>query len=368
MRVPHTRPGVWPGTIPPGRFAAGIVRDRASVERALGTARSGGPGPPGPVRDSDAPGAGHPDSSEIPTLVMLGLPDDTGVALNGGRVGAAEAPSAFRAALAGYGTPFDLERAAVVRVRVLDAGDVVSAEGHDEEALHETHRRVTEAVRAIHDAGFVPVCVGGGHDLTYPSVRALAEHVADASEAKAAGPNDAAGSLGGINVDAHLDVREEVGSGMAFRRLIENGHLDARRFTVLGASRFVHAREHAGWLEDGGAAVFGIGAVHDDAATVDHAFSLAFGSVLARPVLPGFVTIDLDAIDGAYAPGVSAVNPSGLDVATVAGIAERAGRTPGVRHFDLMELSPPYDVDGRTARVAALLFLHFVAGFMERAS
>lgn len=339
MRVPHTRVGAWPGTIPPGRFAAAIERDWVEL-----------------------------DASERPTLVILGLPDDSGVALNGGRVGAAEGPSAFRAALAGYGTPFDLEREAVTRVRVLDAGDVFPAEGRDEKALRETHRRVTEAVRAVHDAGFLPVCVGGGHDLTYPSVRALAGHVLGASGTRMPASKGAAPPLGGLNVDAHLDVRQEVGSGMPFRRLIEKGHLDASRFAVLGASRFVHAGEHVRWLAEGGAAVFGIDAVRDDAAaTIDHAFSLAFGSALARPTLPGFVTIDLDAIDGAYAPGVSATNPFGLEVATVAGIAERAGRTAGVRHFDLMELSPPYDVDGRTARVAALLFLHFVAGFEERA-
>jgi len=361
MRVPHTRPGVWPGTIPHGRFAAVIQRDWAAVEGVAVAA--GAVEPVEPARDR-----AEPDPSVRPTLVMLGLPDDAGVALNGGRVGAAEGPSAFRAALAGYGTPFDLERAAVTRVRVLDAGDVVPAEGRDEAALHETHRRVTEAVRAVHEAGFVPVCVGGGHDLTYASVRALAEHVVDASRAQAPGPTGPDRPLGGLNVDAHLDVREEVGSGMPFRRLIEGGHLDASRFAVFGASRFVNASEHVRWLREGGAAVFGVGAVRDDTATVDHAFSLAFGSVLARPVAPGFVTIDLDAIDGAYAPGVSAVNPCGLGVATVAGIAERAGRTPGVRHFDLMELSPPHDVDGRTARVAVLLFLHFVAGFMDRAS
>jgi formimidoylglutamase len=339
MRVPHTRPGVWPETIPSGRFAAAIERDRA-----------------------------EPNPSGRPTLVMLGLPDDAGVALNGGRVGAAEGPSAFRAALAGYGTPFDLERGAVTGVRVLDAGDVVPAEGRDEAALHDTHRRVTDAVRVVHEAGFVPVCVGGGHDLTYASVRALAEHVVDGSRARAPGPRSPDRPLGGLNVDAHLDVREAVGSGMPFRWLIDGGYLDARRFAVLGASRFAHASEHARWLGEGGAAVFGVGAVRDDTGTVDHAFSVAFGSVLARSMAPGFVTIDLDAIDGAYAPGVSAVNPSGLDVPTLADIAERAGRTPGVRHFDLMELSPPHDVDGRTARVAALLFLHFVAGFMERAS
>jgi arginase family enzyme len=56
----------------------------------------------------------------------------------------------------------------------------------------------------------------------------------------------------------------------------------------------------------------------------------------------------------------------GLSVECAARFAEEAGRRAEVRHFDIMELSPPHDVDGRTARVAALLFMQFVAGFAER--
>lgn len=340
LKIPHTRPGVWP-EVRAGRLAGAIERDVTLVE----------------------PGGGPPrDGGGRPAVVLLGLPDDSGIALNHGRVGAAEGPSAFRTALAAYGTPFDLERRAGAGVRILDAGDVVTAEGGDAEALHETHRRIAEAVRAIHDVGCVPVCVGGGHDLTFPAVRALAEYVAEGSDGPAVSP------LGGLSVDAHLDVREAVGSGMPFRRLIEDGHLNAGRFSVFGASRFVHAPEHVAWLRDRGATLFGVDRAREDEAAVDLAFSLAFGSVLARPASPGFVSVDLDAIDGAYAPGVSAVNPLGLDVSSVTTLAERAGRTAGVRHFDIMELSPPHDTDGRTARVAVLVFLHFIAGFAERAA
>ena len=340
MRVPHTRPGVWPD-VQASRFAAGIQRDMALVE---------------PVGDPPGEGGGRP------AVVLLGLPDDSGIALNRGRVGAAEGPTAFRAALAAYGTSFDLGRGGSPAVRVLDAGDVVPVGGAGADALHQTHRRVTDAVRAIHDAGHVPVCVGGGHDLTFPAVRALAENVAEGSGASERSP------LGGLSVDAHLDVREEVGSGRPFRGAIGGGYVDGGRFSVFGASRFVHAPEHVAWLRERGATLFGVDTVRKDEAAVDLAFSLAFGSVLARPAAPGFVSIDLDALDGAYAPGVSAVNPLGLDVLMVACLAERAGRTRGVRHFDIMELSPPHDPDGRTARVAVLLFLHFIAGLAGRAT
>jgi formimidoylglutamase len=324
MTVPFTRPGHWP-TIAPGRFAATIVRD----EEAISLPASAGPGMP-------------------PGIALLGLPDDTGVALNGGRLGAVSGPSAFRAALAAYGTPFDLARGGALDVRVVDAGDVMPIPGGTESSLLETHARVTDAVRALHDRGFLPVCVGGGHDLTLPSVRALSDVVGS--------------GVGGVSVDAHLDVRAEVGSGMPFRWLIEEEAVDPRRFTVFGAARFVHRADHVAWLEQKGVAVVGVEEARAGTAPEAEAFARALNGPAA------FVSIDLDALDGAVAPGVSAVNPDGLDVSAVARIAERAGREPAVRHFDLMELSPPHDEAGRTARVAAFVFLQFVAGFARRAS
>ncbi len=322
--IPHTVAGVWP-PLSDRRFASRIERD---VEAFLA-------------------GRGH---GAVSSLAVMGLPDDTGVALNHGRVGAAAGPGAFRAALARYGGSYDLERGAETTVPVVDAGDVLPVHGEGEEALLETHERVREAAAALYAAGLTPVFIGGGHDLTLPTVRAFAE---------ASG-----GPVGGINVDAHLDVRERVGSGMAFRRLLDEGRIDARRFVTFGAARFVHEAEHVRWLEGLGATLVGMERALAGEEEIARAFELATGRGDEAPRC--FVTLDLDAIDVTHAPGVSATNPAGLDVRTVTAIAERAGRSPAVGHFDLMELSPPHDTDGRTARLAALLFLHFVAGFAER--
>lgn len=322
--IAHTVPGLWP-PLDDTRFASRIERDVA------------------PFLEGRSPGA-------TPALALLGLPDDTGVALNRGRVGAAGGPAGFRAALARYGGSYDLARDTETVVPVVDAGDVLPARGDGEAALLETHERVREAASALYAAGLTPVFVGGGHDLTLPTVRAFAE---------ASG-----GPVGGINVDAHLDVRERVGSGMAFRRLLDEGRIDARRFVTFGAARFVHDAEHVRWLQGLGATLIGVERARGGDEEIGRAFQCATGSGDGTPRC--FVTLDLDAIDVAHAPGVSATNPDGLDVRTVTALAERAGRSPAVGHFDLMELSPPHDTDGRTARLAALLFLHFVAGFAER--
>ncbi len=327
--IPHTTSADWP-ELSAGRFAAGIRRD----------------------------------SPEGCAIALVGLPDDLGVRLNNGRVGAAMGPRAFRAALARYGTGFDGATGKdLSSVAVFDAGDVVPVPGVDEGALTATHDRVTSSLSTIHGMGLIPVCIGGGHDLTFPTVRALAQHIG--------------GPVGGINVDAHLDVRASIGSGMPFRSLIEGGHLDPKRFVTLGAGRFANLREHVEYLSSKRATIEYIDSVLSGRFGAREAFDRMLGSS-ADEAISGFVSVDLDAIDGSQAPGVSAVNPMGLSVGFVCDIARHAGKHPGVRHFDIMELSPPHDdpawnppttnAVGRTARVAALLFLSFIAGFAERGS
>jgi len=153
---------------------------------------------------------------------------------------------------------------------------------------------------------------------------------------------------------------------MPYRSLVEDGFLDPRRFVELGTGRFVNSPEHCEYARGQGVTIV----PGDDIATGAYSPQRAFGHAFSpshdgKPSL-GFVSIDLDCLDASVAPGVSAPCPMGLSLPVVAQIAAQAGRCREVRHFDLMELSPPHDDDGRTARVAAMLFLHFVSGFSER--
>ncbi len=289
LRIPHTASAKWPA-IAPSRFAAVIRRD-------------------------------SPAGCQV---ALLGLPDDTGVRLNHGRPGARRGPTAFRAALARYGAAGP---AAGPVTTVFDAGDVQPGR-----SLEETHRRVTLATAALLDAGLFPVAIGGGHDLTFPFVRAVA----------ARWPR-----LSGLYFDAHLDVRATAGSGMAFRRLIEDCGVAALH--LHGFRPLVNSLEHLQWFEGHG------GKTYEDGDTL----RLPKGRDL-------FVSFDLDVLDASHAPGVSALNPSGWNVREASDWIRACGVDPRVRCFDLMELNPLFDIDGRTARVAAHLFLTFLAGFARR--
>ncbi|HET7537963.1 MAG TPA: formimidoylglutamase [Candidatus Didemnitutus sp.] len=288
--VPHTSSPIWPGDIASDRFAATI----------------------------------QTKSAEGCAIALLGLPDDLGVKMNHGRTGAAGGPKAFRTALARYGAA---DPASGALPRVFDAGDIIPTG-----SLEKTHERVTEATAALLEQGLFPVAVGGGHDLTYPFVRAAAAKFS---------------KLAGIYFDAHLDVRETAGSGMAFRRLVHDCGISALH--LHGFRPFVNSREHVAWFKAHG------GKIYPEAAKA------------ALPSAKNLVaSFDLDVLDASHAPGVSATNPSGWTVGKAEEWVFACGASNRVRCFDLMELNPIFDVDGRTARVAAHLFLTFLRGFADR--
>lgn len=295
--IPHTRPADWPDR-PQGRFAATIATDLSAAPRCK--------------------------------AALLGMPDDLGVRLNQGRPGAAQGPAAIRAALARFGV--DSPAGGIRFAPILDAGDIIPAT-----TLAETHQRVTDAALAIHRMGLVPIGLGGGHDLTFPFVRAA---------------HQARNVRAGLYTDAHLDVRPTEGSGMPFRALFETCNL--RSLSIVGIRWFVNTDEHFRYFTSKGGTV-----IRRPATSMAQAAA-------HLPQEPCFVSIDLDAIDASQAPGVSALNPNGLTVEHVAAYAHAAGASPHCACFDIMELCPPHDEQGRTARVAAYILLRFLAGLAER--
>lgn len=270
-------------------------------------------------------------------VALIGLPDDTGVEMNNGRLGARQGPTAFRAALARYGVAMPLDEPGEGRAypRVFDAGDVVI--GAD---IHETHERISDVAEALVRRGLFPIGIGGGHDLTFALVRGVAR---------------AHGRMTGVYFDAHLDVRPEVGSGMPFRALIEGGF--AADLCCIGLNPLVTLHEHAEYFRSRGGRIALGPPPMSSPPPLQHFLS---------PGRPAFVSLDMDVFDSAHAPGVSAVNPCGLSPREVEPLVRAAGRMEDVHCFDIMELNPEYDIDGRTARLAAHMFLTFLRGLGER--
>jgi len=258
----------------------------------------------------------EPPQDKRQAIALLGMPDDTGVELNSGRPGAKEGPAAIRRALSKMGVDspqFDWPV-------VYDAGDVLPAD----DDLHESHRRVSEASAALVSAGLFPIGLGGGHDLTFAFVRGVINALPGNER-----------PLNGVYFDPHLDVRETTGSGMPFRRLIED--CGVRSLGLSGFDPVANSVAHLDWFREHGGEIVGLDA--------------------PPPKTPFFASFDMDALDAAYAPGVSAMNPCGFSPREAVGWATRMAASPNIRCFDVMELSPPNDDRDRTARLAAYIVL-----------
>ena len=289
--------------------------------------------------------------------VLIGVPFDEGVALGGGRPGADKGPTAFRQALIRFGTTYDAEQGIDFNyLRLADAGDLEVVPDN----VAATHEHLAGVVALILDAGAVPLVIGGGHDATFGSVKGL----------MAGAP-----SVAGINVDAHLDLREVVDglalsdvegritSGTPYRRILEELGLPGQNLVEFGLHGSVNSREHIRYAQKRGVPCLTLGQVREQG--IDAAFTDQL-RLLAGQAEALFVSVDLDVFAAAYAPGVSAPGAEGLTPEEGRQLALAAGRHPGIRLFELMELNPLFDVDERTSRLAVMLLCAFLAGLATR--
>lgn len=266
--------------------------------------------------------------------VILGCPTDEGVRRNGGRPGAAEAPAAIRRCL------YRLGVAGLEGLAICDLGDTPPAD--DLEATHARHRATV--ARVIGD-GKRLITLGGGNDLAYPDVAGLA---------------DAAAPVLAINVDAHYDVRADRprNSGTPYRQLLDEGHVAPRAFAVLGAQPFANAPAYTAYLAERGAQVVSL-----REARLRGLVAAARGLLADSHEGAVFWGLDMDVVNAAEAPGVSAPNALGMSGHELCALAELAGADPRTRLVELSEVNPRYDIDDRTARLAAVVLWHVLAGW-----
>ena len=255
---------------------------------------------------------------------LIGLPTDSHSSF---LRGAAGAPAAIRAALRSdhsnaateSGLELDLD------IAVEDMGDLALREDADDPA------RIRDAVEAAARDGAVPLCLGGDHMVTFPIVEGVAR---------------VHGPVNILHFDAHPDLYDDfegdpLSHASPFARIMERGL--ARRLVQVGVRTLNrHCREQA--------ERFGVEIVemrHFERATVP------------IPEGPLYVSIDLDALDPAFAPGVSHHEPGGLSVRDILAVLQRIGQP--IVGADVVEYNPTRDINGMTATVAAKLVKELAA-------
>jgi len=277
----------------------------------------------------------------VPVVAFIGYADDRAIVNGRGRAGAAQGPAELRKYLSRL-TPGD--RGQLDRLALRDLGDATADLG----TIEQVHAAVEETALAALSAGACVVLLGGGHDGAYASHSALLRAVT--------------GPVTAVNVDAHLDVRPLrdglITSGTPFRRLSERWG-ERYGVTEIGIQPQHNARAHREWATARGFPVLTLDEVRGRVPG-------AFAEALRLPAEAVAVSLDLDGVEAATAPGVSAPCPDGLSAAEAYACARLAGEDSRVRVLDVMELAPPYDADGRTARLGAAAIWHFLAALVGR--
>jgi formiminoglutamase len=274
------------------------------------------------VRDSSAESAGP--------AALLGFCSHEGVRRNKGRVGAAAAPAAIRAALGSLA--FHGSRA------VTDVGDVVVA-GED---LEDGQARAGRALTSMLDAGQLTFVLGGGHETAFASYLGVAGTAAVANGAR----------LGVLNLDAHFDLREAPvpSSGTPFLQMARAEAAAGRElnYAVVGISEPNNTRVLFDTAHE-----LDVKYLLDEDCTAER--TAAFVSAFLETVDIVYLTIDLDVLPAAVAPGVSAPAAYGVPLPVIASVCRQVAAGGKLFHFDVAELNPEFDIDNRTARVAARL-------------
>jgi agmatinase len=241
--------------------------------------------------------------------------------------GAAAAPPLIRAAIASPAGNNFSERGADLST-LADAGDLRLS---NDAAV--ARRDIHAGIDAILDGGHGPIALGGDHSITYPIVRAVAKYHPGVTI---------------LHIDAHADLYDEFEAdryshACPFARIMEE-QLCGRLVQVGIRTLTPHQREQA--------KRFGV-----DTIEMQH---FAAG---ARPAVHGavYVSIDLDGLDPAFAPGVSHRESGGLSVRDVLAMIH-ALKGPIVA-ADVVEFNPAQDVGGLTASAAAKI-VREIAGAM----
>jgi agmatinase len=279
-------------------------------------------------------------------VAVMGAPFDMGTQF---RAGARFGPRAVRDASTlfsfGHAGAYDHEDDATYLgpdVRIVDIGDADIVHTDTETS----HANIETGVRAMLNAGALPVVIGGDHSVNIPCIRAFAGR----------------GPIHILQIDAHLDfvdVRHGVrhGHGNPMRRAAEQSHVTG--ITALGI------RNVSSTAKDGYDAARAMG---DDILSVRQVRALGVAGVLARIPTGArlYITIDIDGFCPSIAPGTGTPSHGGFLYYEVLEILQGVAKAHDVVGIDLVEVAPDYDHSGSTAILAAQVLLNLL-GFVFHA-
>jgi len=275
----------------------------------------------------------HPNYEES-KAVLYGMPMDWTVSY---RPGSRFGPNKIREVSIGleeYSPYLDRE---LDDVKFFDAGDIPLPFGNPEKSLLE----IETYIHTLLADNKIPIGMGGEHLVSLPVMKAVASKYDD---------------LAIIHFDAHTDLREnyegeEYSHSTPIRKIAD--HIGPKNVYSFGIRSGM--KEEFIWAKENG--------MHISMFEVLEPLKEVLPTLSGRPV---YVTIDIDVLDPAHAPGTGTVDAGGITsrelLASIHAIAASGVNVVG---FDLVEVSPVYDHSDQTASTASKLLREMILGWVK---
>ncbi len=277
---------------------------------------------------------------ELSTLniCFIGFCCDEGIRRNLGRKGARLGPEYIRKEFANLPVTFENN------VKIYDAGDIFCPDNNMEEA----QEQLKFAIKIILDNKLFPIVLGGGHELALGHFDGISDHLKEKTKKNT--------DIGIINFDAHFDLRpynKEGSSGTMFSQIADKCLLQEKKFSYM---------------------CLGIQTYANTISLFKKAESLGVKYILAKDFLESnyenifleidsfinkhrhiYLTICSDVFNSAFVPGVSAMQPFGMNPETVLIFLKRVLKSKKVISLDIAEVSPRFDQDKHSAKLIAVI-------------
>jgi agmatinase len=251
-------------------------------------------------------------------VAVVGAPTDD---LVSDRPGTRFGPRAIRTASCPPGPHLEAKLDAFEVLRMVDFGDAPVLPADAER----THLAIEETVGQVVEAGAIPIVLGGDHSIAEPDIGACARRH---------------GALGLVHFDTHADTGTEVfgvevSHGTPMSRLVEAGQIDPRRYVQIGLRGYWPGEDIFAWQADRGITSF---FMHDlRTAGLEEAIGRTIAIVGEGPV---FLSVDIDVLDPAFAPGTGTPEPGGMTTAELLWACRTIAAELDVIGAELVEVIP----------------------------
>lgn len=294
-------------------------------------------------------GRGIDDLDEA-DAVIFGVPFDAGTYK---RFGVYEGPIGIRRALEGFRTySIELGIDFLELIKVTDIGNVAVQNWNSYDG---TFDGIAKVIRAVLGNGAFPLMLGGDHSVTYPAVRAFAEHHGE--------------PVGLIWIDNHYDTMppfrdDPYFCGCPLRHVITSLPELVRPENIvhIGSRGYGNSATSARNAAELGFHIITMSEVDrmGAAATMETALGLVRDSTASF-----YVTVDIDSADALYAPATQSPRPGGLTSRELMTLVREAS-LGGAGALDVVEVAPAIDPGGITSLLAAELVLEALGGYAAR--